>query len=348
MIGQLVWKKTDTLLAGDIAMETVRLSENQPPVVRMGQSLTREIIEKLIENNVRYLWVQIPPITPPVVNPQKVEELKQEIKGIFTDAVQKMKVNKKEIQDLSNQIVNDVVRNFGDKISLIFLIQQSDEEYTYVHEVHVGMISSLVGLELGMSVNQLSRLAFSAMIHDIGKILVPKEILYAPRRLSEKEFDMVKKHVEFGGRICRNSGIEDQDLLSGVTDHHEKLDGTGYLKGLTDQEISIFAKIIAIADIYDALISNRSYKSSWSPYKAISELIKLASFGKIDKKAVQAFVSVVGLYPVGTTVILSSGEKGTVVGNTINRATQPIVRLENGDHVDLAQEKNLTVVQVLD
>ncbi|MGJ8454302.1 HD-GYP domain-containing protein [Pseudothermotoga sp. U03pept] len=329
-------------------METVKLSNNEAPIVRLGQPLTDEIIEKLIENGVKYLWVQISPVSPPVVNAEKIEELKHGVKEIFTDAAQKMKIDKREIQDLSNQVVNDIVKNFGDKLSLIFLIQQNDEEYTYVHEVHVGMISSLIGLELGMPVNQLSRLAFSAMIHDIGKILVPKDILYAPRRLSEKEFEMVKKHVEFGGRICKNSGIEDQGVLSGVTDHHEKLDGTGYLKRLTDPEITLFARIIGTADIYDALISNRSYKSSWSPYKAISELIKLAAFRKLDKKVVQAFVSVVGLYPVGTTVILSSGEKGVVVGNTINRATQPIVLLESGEHVDLAEERNLTILEVLD
>jgi len=348
MMGQLVWKRTDALLVGDIAMETIRLAENHSPIVRLGQPLTAEIIEKLVKNDVNYLWVQISPVNPPVVSPEKIEELRHEMKEIFTDAVQKMKIDKREVQDLSNQVVNDVVKNFGDKLSLIFLIQQNDEEYTYVHEVHVGMISSLIGLELGMPISQLSRLAFSAMIHDIGKILVPREILYAPRKLSREELEVVKKHVEYGGRICKNSGIEDKDVLSGVTDHHEKLDGTGYLKRLTDPEITLFARIIGTADIYDALISNRSYKSSWSPYRAISELIKLASFRKLDKKVVQAFVSVVGLYPVGTTVVLSSGEKGVVVGNTVNRATQPIVRLESGEHVDLAEEKKLTIVQVLE
>lgn len=348
MMGQIIWKKVDSLIPGDTAMETVQIAGNQSPLVRLGQSLTKEIIEKLKTNGVKYLWVQISPVTPPVVSPQKVEKLKEEMKDIFHNAAEKMQVNKREIRDLSSEIVNDIVKNYSDKISLIFLIQQSDEEYTYVHEVHVGMISSLIGLEFGMKINELSRLAFSSIIHDIGKVLVPKEVLYAPRKLTEKEFELVKKHVEYGSKICENSNVDDPKIISGVRDHHEKLDGTGYLRGLTKDQLEVEAKIIAIADIYDALISNRSYKSSWSPYKAISELIKMASFGKLDRELVQAFVSIVGLYPVGTTVLLNSGEKAVVVGNTKGHATQPIVRLDNGEHIDLAETKKLTITQVLD
>ncbi len=348
MTGQIIWKKVDSLVPGDISMETVRFASDQPPVVRLGQPLTKQIIEELKKNDVKYLWIQISPVTPPVVNPQKIEKLKEEIKDIFHGAAQKLQLNKKEVSDLSSQIVNDIVKNYSDKISLIFLIQQNDEEYTYVHEVHVGMISSLIGLQIGMKINQLSRLAFSAIIHDVGKIMVPKEVLYAPRKLTQEEFEMVKKHVEYGFRICEKSGIDDVNVISGVRDHHEKLDGTGYLRGLTKTELTVESKIIAIADIYDALISNRSYKASWSPYRVVSELIKMASFGKIDRELVQAFVSIVGLYPVGTTVLLNSGEKAVVVGNTMGRATQPIVRLDSGEQIDLAEEKGLMITQVLD
>lgn len=348
MTGQIAWKKVDSLIPGDISMETVRIAKDQPPLVHLGQNLTKEIIEILKANDVKYLWVQVPSVNPAVVNPQKVEKLKEEMKDIFHKTAEKMQVNKKEIRELSSEIVNDIVKNYSDKISLIFLIQQNDEEYTYVHEIHVGMISVLIGLQVGMKINDLSRLSFSSIIHDIGKIMVPKEILYAPRRLTEKEFEMVKKHVEYGGRICENSNIDDPKIISGVRDHHEKLDGTGYLKGLTKDRLSLEARIIAIADIYDALISSRSYKPSWSPYKAISELIRMASFGKLDKELVQSFVSVVGLYPVGTTIVLSNNEKAIVVGNTKSHMTRPIVRLTNGEYIDLAEEKNLTIVQVLD
>ncbi len=348
MTGPVVWKKVESLVPGEISMETVRLSDDQPPIVRIGQSLTEDMVETLKEKGVRYLWVQISSVKPPVVKPEKIEQLKEEIKDIFGDAAEKLRVDRREIANLSHEIVNDIVKNYSDKLSLILLIQQNDEEYTYVHEVHAGMISTLIGLESGLKINQLSRLSFAAIIHDIGKILVPKDILYAPRRLNEKEFELVKKHVEYGSRICENSDIRDPEIISGVRDHHEKLDGTGYLKGSKKGEISLEARIIAIADVYDALISNRSYKSSWSPYRAISEIIKMASFGKLDRELVQAFVSVVGLYPVGTTVLLNSGEKAIVVGNTRGRATQPILRLDNGENIDLAEEKGLTIVQVLD
>ncbi len=348
MNGQIVWKKVDSLVPGDTSMETVRTRNDQPPLVHLGQVVTQEVIETLKANDVKYLWVQISQITPPVVNPQKIEKLKEEMKDIFQSAVEKMQVNKNEIRNLSSEIVNDIVKNYSDKISLIFLIQQNDEEYTYIHEIHVGMISVLIGVEIGMKINDLSRLAFSSIIHDIGKIMVPKEVLYAPRKLTEKEFEMVKKHVEYGAKICEKSNVEDPRIISGVRDHHEKLDGTGYLRGLTKDQLGLEPRIIAIADVYDALIANRSYKPSWSPYKVVSELVKMASFNKLDKELVQAFVSVVGLYPVGTTVLLSNGEKAIVTGNTMGHKTQPIVRVASGEYIDLAEEKKLSIVQVLD
>lgn len=346
--GQLIWKVVDSLLPGDICMETIKLSKEQPPVIKMGETLDSEKIEILKKSNVRYLWVKIPPVIPPVIESQKIDKIKEDIKDIFKTAGEKMTINKKNIENLSQEIVNNVVKNFSDKISLIFLIQENDEEYTYVHEVHVGIISSLVAMEMGLKISDIARLTFSAIIHDVGKIMVPKDILYAPRRLTQNEFEVVKRHVEFGERICKLSKVEDEFVLSGVRDHHEKLDGTGYLRGLKSDSISLPARIIAAADIYDALISNRSYKAPWSPYKAISELIRMASVGKIDKKVLSAFISIMGLYPIGTTVLLSNNEKAVVVANTKNHITRPVVRLQDGSVVDTSKEKDLRVIQVLD
>ncbi|AEH51965.1 HD-GYP domain-containing protein [Pseudothermotoga thermarum] len=346
--GQTVWKKVSFLVPGDISLETIKSPKDGETLVKAGQILTREDILRLLENDVNYLWVMVQPANPPVVEAKRIEKTKEEIKNIFNKVVESMKIETEEVRQLSDQILSDIERNYSDKMSLIFFIQESDEEYTYVHEVHVGMISSLIGIELGMKHSELADLCFSAMIHDVGKVLVPKPVLYAQRKLTPEEFEIVKKHVLYGEKLCRASGITNELVISGVRNHHEKLDGSGYLAGLKGSEITSFARIIAVADIYDALISQRSYKTPWSPYKAISELISMASTGKLDGKVVRAFVSIVGLYPVGTTVILNNGVKATVVGNTRKVITRPIVRLEDGTKVDLSEEKSLTIVQVLD
>ncbi len=346
--GQLVWKKVDFLVPGDVSFETIKGKDSGEIIVKAGQVLTQDVIARLSENNVNYLWVKVGVANPPIVEPTKIEKTKESIKSVFTKVVEEMKIDVQEVHEISSQILNDIIKNYSDKITLLFLIQENDEEYTYIHEVHVGMISVLAGLSMNMKLSELSHLCFSAMIHDVGKIFIPKSVLYAPRRLSSEEFELVKKHVLYGESICKASGIRNRLVISGVRDHHEKLDGTGYTQGLKGSEITTFARIIAVADIYDALISQRSYKSSWSPYKAISELISLASTGKLDKNIVNAFVSIVGLYPVGTTVALNNGMKATVIGNTRKFATRPIVRLEDGTQVDLSQEKLLIIAQVLD
>ncbi len=345
---QIVWKKVDTLVPGDVSFETIRGQQDGRIIVKAGQVLTTEDISRLIENKVNYLLVKIGVVNPPIVEPEKVEKAKEEIRNIFTKVVEDMKIDTEGVHELSSQILSDIVNNYSDKMSLVFLLMENDEDYTYIHEVHVGMISSLTGLSLNLKLSELSDLCFSAMIHDVGKVLLPRSVLYAPRRLSPEEFELVKKHVLYGEQLCKASGIKNSLVLSGVRDHHEKLDGTGYLAGLKGSEITSFAKIISVADIYDALISQRSYKPAWSPYKAVSELINLASVGKLDRNVINAFVSVIGLYPVGTTVVLNNGMKATVIGNTRKILTRPIVRLESGIQVDLSEEKTLNIVQVLD
>ncbi|MCX7812887.1 MAG: HD domain-containing protein [Pseudothermotoga sp.] len=344
---QIILKSVEALTGVEVSLETIKGPDGRI-LIDAGNNITPDKIEILKLNGIDRIWVKVNEFLPPVVDPQKIETAKEEIKRVFISAVEKFKIDSEQVWRASQTILSDVLKSYGDKLSLVFLVQQTDEEYTYTHEVHVSMISTLIGLEMGLKLESLSHLAFSSMIHDVGKVLVPREILLAPRRLTPEEFEIMKKHVMFGERICRKSGLSDENVLSSVRDHHEKIDGSGYLAGLRDQQISLFARIVSVVDIYDALVSSRSYKPSWTPYKAISELVKLASLGKLDPKVVQTMISILGLYPIGTTVMLSNGHKSIVVGVNRNNPLRPIVQTEYGEIIDLTEVRDLKVASVIE
>lgn len=344
---QLIWKSVNSVIPGEICAESIKSSDGKT-IVKSGQILSAEAIQNLKNAGVKNLWVREALIEEPVVSAETIESVKKEIVNVFEDAARNMKVNKEIVASVSQDMLKEIVQKYSDKLSLIFLIQQNDIDYTYVHEVHVSMLAILLALEFGIDRSMLPHLAFSGMIHDIGKIAVPKDIIYAPRRLSREEFELVKKHVVYGEQICLHSGVDNEMVLSGVRDHHEKMNGTGYIRQLAGNEISLVAKILAVADIYDALISNRSYKTPWPPHKAVSEIIRMASLEMLDKKVAAAFVSLMGLYPIGTTVLLNSGEKAVVIGSNRKSPSRPIIRIEDNTIVDLTRDKSLHILSALD
>jgi len=346
----MIWKRVKDLVGGEIISEKIMGFGEHDVIATPGSVVDEDLKNKLLKRGIEWVLIDIPKKAGKSLIPEKaLEEMKEKMKSIFDEAMKTFTVNTEGLKEISDQIVNEVLTNWGTKVLPLLLMAKSEDEYTYTHEVNVGVLSSMIAMQLGLNKDMISKLTFSAIIHDIGKLKIPKEILHAPRGLSEKEFELVKLHTIFGRQICESSGIKDEDVLSGVESHHEKMDGSGYLKGLAGSDINLFARIIAAADIYDALASKRAYKDPWSPHKVITELVTLSTLGKLDKKVVNAFISVVGIYPVGTVLILSNGSRAVVVGNKRKVLTRPIVEMENGMIVDLSEnEGNLNILKVID
>ena len=346
----MIWKRVKDLVGGEIIFEKVMGVGEHDVVATPGSVVDKDLKDKLLKRGIEWVLIDIPRKTgKPLMDEKALEEMKEKMKNIFDEAIKTLIVDVEGLKEISDQIVDEVLTNWGMKVLPLLLMAKSEDEYTYTHEVNVGVLSSMIAMQLGLSKDAISKLTFSAIIHDIGKLKVPKEILHAPRNLSEKEFELVKLHTIFGRQICESSGIKDEDILSGVESHHEKMDGSGYLRGLTGNNINFFARIIAVADIFDALASKRVYKDPWSPYRAVTELVTLSTLGKLDRKVVNAFISVVGIYPVGTVLILSNGSRAVVVGNKRKVLTRPIVEMEDGLIVDLSEnKKNLNILKVID
>ena len=145
-------------------------------------------------------------------------------------------------------------------------------------------------------------------------------------------------------KIALNSGVIDESILSCILHHHERMNGSGYPEKLRGEDIDLFARIVAVADVYDALTSERPYKSAWNPYEAMSNLIQ--SVDIFDSKVMNALIRVFGIYPPGTRFLLSNGERCVVIGTKKGKVFRPVVLSDNGEIIDLSKRKDLKIIKV--
>jgi len=197
------------------------------------------------------------------------------------------------------------------------------DEYTSQHAFSVCVYSIILGRRLGLDALQLENLGTCGLLHDMGKLEIPDSILNKPGKLTAEENEIMQSHTKLGRDILMSG----RDIFSGAVDvaygHHEHLDGTGYPRGLQDHQLNTNCKIVAVVDKYDALTTHRAYRPGQDHLSAVAILNKLAKDHKIDSKLTTSFVAYLGIYPPGTTVELSSGEVGIVLGSTPEHRLRP-------------------------
>ncbi len=249
---------------------------------------------------------------------------------------------------LANDIVNEI------RTSESLIIEQvslsSYDNYTYVHSLNVDIMSVIIGIGMGLNNLELQKLSQGALLHDIGKCDIPKEILNKPSKLTHEEYEEMKKHPQYGLDHLREKEKDGEEIAAvvknAVYSHHENWDGSGYPRGIAGENIHKFARIIHVADVYDALTAKRAYKDAMSPADAIEYL--MANSGTMfDIDVVNTFLNYVAPYPIGCTILLSTGQQGVVLENNDKYLSRPKVRLEGGAVVDLMEKLNLTIVSIL-
>lgn len=211
------------------------------------------------------------------------------------------------------------------------------DAYTYCHSVNVCIISLMLGIECRLNMRELHLLGVGALLHDIGKVHVPKEILSKAGPLTEDEMAVVRRHCRLGYDHLRV--YQDVNLLSALVayQHHERLDGSGYPQGLTDPRIHLFSRIVMVADVYDAMTSERVYRPAVAPADALGYLI--ANRGRLfAPDVVSALVQIVGPYPSGARVVLNTGEVGRVVAVNPMLPERPKVRIVHSPHPHVLSE----------
>lgn len=237
--------------------------------------------------------------------------------SMFSEARMGKAIEADQAMPLVEEIANSVMRNPGALIGLARL--KTADDYTYMHSVAVCALMIALSRQLGLSDDETREAGLAGLLHDIGKMAVPTEILNKPGRLTDEEFVSVKEHPSAGHAMLLESRGVGQIALDVCLHHHEKMDGSGYPKGLKGEEISLYAKMGAVCDVYDAITSNRPYKSGWCPAESLKKMSEW-SRGHFDEVVFQAFVRSIGIYPVGTLVKLQSGRLGVVVEQQIGRS----------------------------
>jgi len=222
---------------------------------------------------------------------------------------------------------------------------QSYDDYTFEHSVNVSMISSLIAKWLGYSDDFIKEVAISGLLHDIGKCNIPDEILNKPGALDASEFKVMKTHSTLSYILAKEINGLSHDILMGILQHHERLDGSGYPHELKEADISLHAKIVAVADVYCAMTANRVYKPAFHPFKVTNYLQD--ECGKtLDIGILKPFLANVSKYYVGLTVKLNNGLIGDIVLIHADDLARPLVRV-NQSFYDLKFNKHLDIAEIV-
>ena len=225
------------------------------------------------------------------------------------------------------------------------------DNYTYCHSVNVGILSIVLGVSLGLNREKLYKLGTSAMMHDIGKVFINPDIIEKKARLTNDEFAEIKKHPALGYRYLQKTDYKLPPIsLTGILQHHERVDGSGYPYGLKKNEISMFGRIISIADVFDAMTSDRPYRAALMPSDVMEYL--MGSAGTLfDANYVYLFTRKVAAFPLGTCVLLSNGLTAIVTENYPDCCLRPKVKIIDDSPVpvycDLKNDRDLTDVTIL-
>jgi putative nucleotidyltransferase with HDIG domain len=243
---------------------------------------------------------------------------------ILSQIKQKKTIQVSEVEETTNAMVDSIFRN-QDALSCMSRLQTKDS-YLIEHSLNVSILMSVFAKHLGFDKRLIQELALGAFLHDIGKVLLPNDILNKRDPLTDKEQNIIRSHVALGLKILESSPSISYMAINMIREHHERLDGSGYPNKLKGDEISKYGRMIAIIDSYDAMTSERPYKKSIHPINAFKTLIAEAP-EYYDEELVENFIQCMGVYPVGTLVKLNSGKLGLISRLNKQKPLHPYVRV---------------------
>ncbi len=251
------------------------------------------------------------------------------IEELFDDVEHGRNINMPAVKQVVNDTVDGILRNPDAHVCLTQL--KGWDTYTAQHSINVCILSLAFARHLGLPRTQMEMLGVGALLHDIGKLKTPLEVLNKPDKLTDDEFMLMKAHPLHGREIIEQKYGLSHQIADIAFSHHERIAGSGYPRGLDGEDISFWGKLVAIVDVYDAITSDRCYHQGMAPTEALTKMYgwRMTDF---DAELLEQFIQTVGIYPVGTLVELMSGEVGIVI------SVNPVSRLR--PKVDLLLDAN--------
>lgn len=311
------------------------------PLLHKDVIVTKRIVGRLRELNIQYLYIEdqvskgieVEETIAPAKRIQAVENITKSFHEVKKSKVSQASYVLDQQSKVIGLIVEDIMKTVLDSEEILMVLTDAYlyDEYIYHHSFQVTMYAIAIAKEMHYSYDDIRLIGIGAMLHDIGKLLVPSEILMKPGKLTDEEYKEVKQHTQKGFDLLRNLHSVSLLVAHCAYQHHERIDGSGYPRGLVDSEIHPFAKIIAVADVFDALTSTRVYRKKMLPTEAIAIIDEVKGI-QFDARVVDAFKCSVVHYANGTIVLLNDGRRGIVSKQNIVDPVRPWVRIFEEDN----------------
>ncbi|WP_018247831.1 HD-GYP domain-containing protein [Orenia marismortui] len=309
---------------------------------------------RLLELGINYIYIndkmsqdiEIPEIINSETRKKGIITIKKTLKNISNNK----KINIKEVKLVVKDIIDDILNNQNILVNLSYI--NDYDSYTFSHSVNVAVLSLILGKNLGYNSKKLLQLGVGALLHDIGKVSIPEEILKKKGKLTDKEFKIIQKHPALGYKNLKIYNQISPLSRTIILHHHEKVNGSGYPKGLKQNQLHEFIRIVTIADVFDALTSDRCYRNKWPIAKAV-ELLISNSNTEFDADLVNKFIQNIAIYPNGTLVKLSNGQTAIVKEQNNDFPTRPVIKivkdklgneLKEYQEINLITQHNITIV----
>lgn len=343
---------TKSLKAGMVIGRTV-WNDMGRPLLQEGVHVTDILISRLQKLNIHYVYIddliskdiEIIETVPLKVRHDAIKYIEQSFNSIKNPTDQKSITYCLDEQSKQFvEIIDDLMTYIFESKEIVTILSDAIiyDEYIFQHSLQVTIYSISIARRLGYNAAEIRQIGIGAMLHDVGKMLIPSEVLNKPDRLTSEEFEMMKLHAKYGFDVLRS--LHTISLLSAhcAFQHHERLDGSGYPRGLVDFEIHPYAKIIAVADVFDAVTSNRVYRSKMLPSQGM-EILREGSGILYDERVVTAFQKSISAYTKGSILLLADGRRGIVFKQNNERPERPWVRIfeENNQIIKATYELDL-------